>query len=112
MSSYVEELDQHPEYLDRVISSWIYHGNLIEAVSRGTLNLPMSRVYSLRHHQSHAASAYFVSPFSGAAVVTMDGVGEYETATALIRTVSQADKSIIPAFIGTSLQCCHCLSWL
>ncbi len=31
------------------------------------------------HHQSHAASAFFASPFEQAAVLTMDGVGEWAT---------------------------------
>ncbi|HTS78315.1 MAG TPA: carbamoyltransferase [Bryobacteraceae bacterium] len=31
------------------------------------------------HHQSHAASAFFPSPFEKAAVLTMDGVGEWPT---------------------------------
>jgi carbamoyltransferase len=31
------------------------------------------------HHQSHAASAFFASPFEDAAVLTMDGVGEWAT---------------------------------
>lgn len=31
------------------------------------------------HHQSHAASAYFPSPFDEAVVLTMDGVGEWAT---------------------------------
>ncbi len=33
------------------------------------------------HHQSHAASAFFPSPFENAAVLTVDGVGEWATAT-------------------------------
>ncbi len=33
------------------------------------------------HHQSHAASAFFPSPFPEAAVITMDGVGEWATAS-------------------------------
>jgi len=32
------------------------------------------------HHESHAASAFFPSPFDEAAIVTMDGVGEWATA--------------------------------
>lgn len=32
------------------------------------------------HHRSHAASAFFTSPFERAVVVTIDGVGEYDTA--------------------------------
>jgi carbamoyltransferase len=33
------------------------------------------------HHQSHAASAFFPSPFDEAAILTMDGVGEWSTTT-------------------------------
>src|SRR5262249_22309550 len=33
------------------------------------------------HHESHAASAYFPSPFREAAILTVDGVGEWSTAT-------------------------------
>jgi carbamoyltransferase len=33
------------------------------------------------HHESHAASAFFPSPFKDAAIVTMDGVGEWATAS-------------------------------
>ncbi|HMJ91135.1 MAG TPA: carbamoyltransferase [Candidatus Acidoferrum sp.] len=34
-----------------------------------------------RHHESHAASAFFPSPFDEAAILTMDGVGEWDTAS-------------------------------
>jgi carbamoyltransferase len=37
------------------------------------------RLLFCEHHQSHAASAYFASPFEEAAVLTMDGVGEWAT---------------------------------
>jgi carbamoyltransferase len=33
------------------------------------------------HHESHAASAFFPSPFETAAILTIDGVGEWSTAT-------------------------------
>ncbi|MBN2441936.1 MAG: carbamoyltransferase [Spirochaetales bacterium] len=36
-------------------------------------------VYFLEHHQSHAASAFFPSPFDKAAILTVDGVGEWTT---------------------------------
>jgi len=39
------------------------------------------RLYFPTHHQSHAASAFFPSPFQAAAIVTTDGVGEWDTAT-------------------------------
>ena len=34
-----------------------------------------------QHHQAHAASAFYPSPFSEAAILTVDGVGEYATTT-------------------------------
>jgi carbamoyltransferase len=33
------------------------------------------------HHESHAASAFFPSPFNDAAIITMDGVGEWATSS-------------------------------
>jgi carbamoyltransferase len=33
------------------------------------------------HHEAHAASAFFPSPFTEAAILTVDGVGEYATTT-------------------------------
>jgi carbamoyltransferase len=35
----------------------------------------------LEHHESHAASAFFPSPFEEAAILTLDGVGEWATST-------------------------------
>ena len=44
------------------------------AASTGTSSLLFSE-----HHLSHAASAFYPSPFDSAAVLTMDGVGEWTT---------------------------------
>jgi carbamoyltransferase len=38
-------------------------------------------IYFSEHHISHAASAFLVSPFKEAAILTMDGVGEWDTTT-------------------------------
>jgi len=38
-------------------------------------------IYYPEHHLSHAASAFYPSPFSEAAIVTVDGVGEWATTT-------------------------------
>ena len=38
-------------------------------------------IYYPEHHLSHAASAFYPSPFSEAAILTVDGVGEWATAT-------------------------------
>ena len=39
------------------------------------------RIAFTEHHESHAASAFFPSPFEEAAILTMDGVGEWATAS-------------------------------
>jgi carbamoyltransferase len=39
------------------------------------------KILFTEHHQSHAASAFYPSPFKEAAFLTMDGVGEWETAS-------------------------------
>jgi carbamoyltransferase len=39
------------------------------------------RIVFTEHHESHAASAFFPSPFDEAAIVTIDGVGEWATAS-------------------------------
>jgi carbamoyltransferase len=43
-----------------------------------------SRLLFAEHHQSHAASAFFPSPFEEAVVLTMDGVGEWATTSVAI----------------------------
>jgi carbamoyltransferase len=44
-------------------------------------NLPgfTGKLYFPEHHESHAASAFFVSPYTDAAFLTVDGVGEWTT---------------------------------
>ncbi len=45
---------------------------------------PKNDLLFSEHHLSHAASAFFPSPFERALVLTMDGVGEWATTTAAI----------------------------
>jgi carbamoyltransferase len=45
-------------------------------------NFDVSRLLFCEHHLSHAASAFYPSPYESAAVLTMDGVGEWATTSA------------------------------
>ena len=38
-------------------------------------------IFNCEHHISHAASAFYPSPFEEAAIITIDGVGEWATST-------------------------------
>ena len=42
------------------------------------------KLYFSEHHQSHAASAFYPSPFEEAAILCMDGVGEWATTSAWV----------------------------
>lgn len=48
-------------------------------LSRSLGARPKNRYVFPEHHESHAASAFYPSPFEHAAIVTMDGVGEWAT---------------------------------
>ena len=47
----------------------------------GPFNKKQVKLLFTEHHLSHAASAFFASPFSKAAILTIDGVGEWCTAS-------------------------------
>lgn len=49
------------------------------------------RLLFAEHHQSHAASAFFPSPFEEAAILTMDGVGEWTTTSLSIGRGNQIE---------------------
>ena len=44
------------------------------------LGVPPDKILFVDHHVAHAASAFFCSPFKEAAILTVDGVGEWTTA--------------------------------
>ena len=50
-----------------------------------------SRLLFAEHHQSHAASAFFASPFKQAVILTLDGVGEWATTSASIGNGSRLE---------------------
>jgi len=54
---------------------------LPKEIDRGLADRYEGPIYFTCHHEAHAASAFFPSPFQEAAVVTLDGVGEWTTAS-------------------------------
>lgn len=55
--------------------------HLPREIRRGLDGRYTRRVVFCEHHESHAASAFFPSPFEEAAILTLDGVGEWATAS-------------------------------
>jgi carbamoyltransferase len=60
--------------------AWIKEKLHMEEQIRAHLGFHGELLYA-EHHESHAASAFFPSPFDEAAVLTVDGVGEWATAS-------------------------------
>jgi len=59
--------------------AWFGEKLWLKALIQDRLSVPQDRIFFTEHHISHAASAMFCSPFTEAAVLTMDGVGEWTT---------------------------------
>ena len=55
--------------------------HLLREIRRGLNRQYTGPVLFPSHHESHAASAFFASPYSEAAILTMDAVGEWSTST-------------------------------
>ena len=55
--------------------------HLRRELNRGLQHAYRKRYVFTEHHESHAASAFFPSPFDEAAILTVDGVGEWATAS-------------------------------
>jgi carbamoyltransferase len=61
--------------------SWFNEKLWIKGQILTTLDIPDEKLLFVEHHLSHAASTFFCSPYEEAAIVTIDGVGEWTTAT-------------------------------
>ncbi len=61
--------------------TWVLDKLWVASKLETELGIPKRKVLFSGHHLSHAASAYLCSPFDDAAILTVDGVGEWVTAT-------------------------------
>lgn len=60
---------------------WMKERLFAERAIRSGVDGYEGKLLYTEHHEAHAASAYYPSPFDEAAVLTIDGVGEWATAT-------------------------------
>ena len=82
-SSYAKVAAQFPLLIDEGMS--------VELTVRERLNF-QGPVYFSEHHLSHAASAFYVSPFKEATILTVDGVGEWATCAHFIGQGAAIEK--------------------
>jgi len=60
---------------------WITDKLWIKSMMTKRMGIPGSKLLFCDHHMSHAASSFYTSPFEDAAILTVDGAGEWSTAT-------------------------------
>ena len=78
--------------------SWFNDKLWIKGQILTRLDIPDEKLLFVEHHLSHAASAFFCSPFDEAAILTVDGVGEWTT-TAIGHGTAEWEKP--PTSSGT-----------
>ena len=84
------------------IPEWINRKIKVEHIIRKELGFKR-KVFFIPHHLSHAAAAYYTSPYKKAAILTVDGAGEYQT-TGLWKgegnSISGLEKIDFPSSLG------------
>ncbi|MBI4918419.1 carbamoyltransferase [archaeon] len=80
-------INQHIEMFPRsfpmffqAMPNWLSEKLRLPAVIRKKLKYKKS-VFYIEHHMTHAASSFLVSPFKEAAILTVDGIGEWDSTT-------------------------------
>ncbi len=61
--------------------NWMGEKLWVKTAIQNEVGVSYDKILFADHHMSHAASAFFASPFKDAAVLTVDGVGEWTTTT-------------------------------
>jgi carbamoyltransferase len=77
-------LNTFPESADvwrEAMITWLREKLWIKNIIQKEVGADYNHVLFCEHHMSHAASAFFASPFKEAAVLTVDGVGEWTSTT-------------------------------
>lgn len=61
--------------------TWLTDKLWIKSLIKEKLGIDPAKIVFADHHMSHAAASYFCSPFEESAILTVDGAGEWTTAT-------------------------------
>ncbi len=80
LSQFLDSFPRGFSVFAQAMPSWVGEKLRIRSIIKRKLHFK-KEIYFVEHHLSHAAASYFMSPFSEAVVLTLDGVGEWSTAT-------------------------------
>ena len=78
IKTYISEVPKGYSSFLRAMRLWVFDKLWIKRYIKKHLGYS-GKVYFTAHHESHAASAFYPSPFSESAILVMDGVGEWDT---------------------------------
>jgi carbamoyltransferase len=81
LSTYVATFPRSFSSFRKAMPLWIREKLWIPSMIRKELRPYKGPILFAEHHMSHAASCFLVSPFEEAAILTVDGVGEWATAS-------------------------------
>jgi carbamoyltransferase len=81
LQTYLEYPTRSYRSFKRALPLWINEKLKMPKVIEAHVPGFQGDIFFSRHHESHAASAFFCSPFEDAAIVIADGVGEWATAS-------------------------------
>lgn len=105
-TSYIANFPRSRSAFTKTIPGWLKEKLLVKETIRAYLgDIP---VLFCEHHLSHAASAFFTSPYKESAILTVDGVGEWATTSlgyGLDETITMAKEINFPHSLGLLYSC-------
>ncbi len=81
LSTYVATFPRSFGSFRKAMPLWLHEKLWVPAIIRKELKPYSGPILFAEHHMSHAASCFLPSPFEEAAILTVDGVGEWATAS-------------------------------
>ncbi len=82
METYLAFAPRGIRSFSKALPLWLHQKlHIPREIKRGLGREFKGKILFSQHHLSHAASAFFPSPFASAAILTIDGVGEWSTTT-------------------------------
>src|SRR5579862_9258937 len=79
MASVLQTYPQSLKVFRESMIGWMLDKMWVASTLESELGVDREKILFSDHHVSHAASAFFCSPFQDAAILTVDGVGEWTT---------------------------------
>ncbi|MCB4792385.1 MAG: carbamoyltransferase [Elusimicrobia bacterium] len=81
LTSVIQNIPKSLKLFYLAVPLWLKEKLQFKRKIKKQLGIDADKVLFASHHSSHEASTFFLSPFSEAAILTVDGVGEWATAS-------------------------------